>query len=178
MLFTLSLEALQPGTVYAWRVAANVTCASGSPGPNAAPLRSPWTPFRTRLAAFDAGAQWVGGFNELSSAVTLRSDVAVQRATAYVSAVGAFYLYLNGQQVGDHIMDPGQGVYPTRVKYLAFELNTTALQQGGSPNTFRATIGNYKWGYVRWEKTWLHCGLEGLSLACFRNYFALYHQVL
>ena len=29
----------------------------------------------------------------------------------YVSGVGAFYLYLNGQQVGENIMDPPQSVY-------------------------------------------------------------------
>ena len=140
---------LQPDTLYRWSVAADVVCTATHGNATAAEeLQTTTEPvaFRTRLAAFDSAAQWIGGYNELSASVHLASPVS--RATAYVSAVGAFYLYLNGQQVGDHIMDPGQGVYPVRHKYLAFELSPDALNANGGQHTFTALIGNYKWGCV------------------------------
>lgn len=145
----------------------NATCL-GSPPSTQLPT-SARIYFRTQPAAFPSSAVWIGGFNRLSTSITLAKPVA--RATAYCSGLGSFYLYLNGEQVGDHVMDPGQGVYPTRVKYLGFELaNNTALRPPGTPNTLVATIGNYKWGYL---DVWCNITAAGGPDGCRAFIFAL-----
>ena len=56
----------------------------------------------------------------------LRADVTLAatpvRARVFVSGLGAFYIYVNGQRVGDHVMDPPQTVYPSRVSFVTFDV--------------------------------------------------------
>lgn len=146
---------LSPAHTYSWRVA--VGASSDEP-----PLWSSWLPFDTALAqgAFDAaGAEWVGAANathtsgvagnqlRMRNGLALPEGVTVTRARAYVSGVGAFYLFLNGQQVGDHRLDPQQSNYKERIAYETFDI-TSMIQSGGEPNVFGAALGMYKWGYL------------------------------
>ena len=56
-------------------------------------------------------SSWIGGGSELRADLALPLGKSVVRARAYATGVGAFELHLNGQKVGDHILDPGEAVY-------------------------------------------------------------------
>jgi alpha-L-rhamnosidase len=72
----------------------------------------------------------------------LRRDFATSdkpvRATAYVTALGLYELYLNGARVGDAVMAPGWTDYHQRVEYQAYDV--TDLVASGE-NTIGALIG-------------------------------------
>jgi len=130
--------ALLPGTDYAWRVQttldSGVTEWSQPLSFATAPTAESWS-----------AAKWIGGHNQLRADIALPADTPITRARAYVTGVGAFYLYINGQQVGDHILDPPQTVYPKRMSYMTFDVSK--LIHPGA-NAIGAELGNYKWGYV------------------------------
>ncbi len=46
----------------------------------------------------------------------------VKRATAYIAGLGYYELYLNGQKVGDHVLDPGLTNYDKRVLYATYDV--------------------------------------------------------
>ena len=125
---------LDAGADYRWRV--QTTVGGKLTG------FSPSLPFTTAPASW-GGAQWIGGKNSLRTNFSLPSQPT--RARAYVSGLGAFYLYVNGQRVGDHVLDPPQTVYPKRVDYMAFDV-LSMLAPG--ENVVGALLGNYKWGYT------------------------------
>ena len=125
---------LDPGTDYKWRVQ---TTVGRKPTGFSTPLN-----FTTAPTSW-GGAQWIGGHNQLRSNFSLPSQPT--RARAYVSGLGAFYLYLNGKRVGDHVLDPPQTVYPKRVNYVAFDVLPMLVP---GENVVGALLGNYKWGYT------------------------------
>jgi hypothetical protein len=125
---------LDAGADYSWRV--QTTVGGLKTG------FSPLLHFSTAPASFGS-AQWIGGHNQLRSNFSLPGEPT--RARAYVSGLGAFYLYLNGRKVGDHVLDPPQTVYPKRVDYMAFDV-LPMLTSG--ENVVGALLGNYKWGYT------------------------------
>ena len=53
----------------------------------------------------------------------------IRRATAFVSGLGFFDLYVNGQLIGDQLMQPALTGYDRRVLYVAFDI-TSALHAG------------------------------------------------
>ncbi len=59
--------------------------------------------------------------------VTLDQDIA--RATAFVCGLGYYELYVNGEKVGDHVMDPGLTDYSKRVQYVTCDV-TDQLRPG------------------------------------------------
>ena len=63
----------------------------------------------------------------------------VKRATAYVTAMGAYELHLNGQKVGNDVLTPGWTQFNKRVYYQTYDV--TSLVQGGS-NTISAILGD------------------------------------
>jgi len=63
----------------------------------------------------------------------------VTRATAYVSGLGLFELYLNGRKVGDHVLEPALTDYAKRVLYVTFDI-TSQLQKG--VNAVGVMLGN------------------------------------
>ncbi len=73
----------------------------------------------------------------LRKAATLDQDVA--RATATVCGLGYCELYLNGEKVGDHVMDPGFTDYRKRVQYVSYDV-TEHLRRG--ENAVGAILGN------------------------------------
>lgn len=92
---------------------------------------------------FPGSAKWIGGGGQLHAThgLVLPAGV-VKHARAYVSGLGAFYLFLNGHQVGKNIMDPPQSVYSKRVLFETFDI-ASLLKPG--KNSVDALLGNYKW---------------------------------
>lgn len=84
----------------------------------------------------DWTAQWIGdvapSVDDVSATYLRRSfRVAGQprRAIAYVSALGLYELWLNGQRVGDHQLAPEWTDYTQRVQYQAYDV-TSLVRQG------------------------------------------------
>lgn len=62
----------------------------------------------------------------------------VSRATAYVTALGLYEFYINGQRVGDEVMAPGWTDYHQRALYQSHDV-TDLLREG--PNAVGAILG-------------------------------------
>jgi alpha-L-rhamnosidase len=63
----------------------------------------------------------------------------VRSARAYVTGLGYYELRLNGERVGDHLLDPGWTTYSKRVFYSTYDV-TRQLKQG--PNAVGLLVGN------------------------------------
>ena len=63
----------------------------------------------------------------------------VRRARVYVSGLGYYELRLNGQHVGDHVLDPGWTTYSKRVLYSTYDV-TDQVKRGA--NAFGVMLGN------------------------------------
>src|ERR1035437_9250244 len=63
----------------------------------------------------------------------------VSRARVYVSGLGYYELRLNGQRVGDQVLDPGWTTYSKRVLYSTYDV-TEQLKRG--PNALGVMLGN------------------------------------
>jgi len=68
------------------------------------------------------------------------------RATAYISGLGLYKLYINGQMVGDQELAPTPTDYAKVVKYNTFDV-TDLLVKG--PNVIAATLGNGRFFSMR-----------------------------
>lgn len=71
----------------------------------------------------------------------------VRRATAYVTALGNYELYMNGKRIGDHRIAPGYTQYDKRVAVQTYDV-TSGLQQG--VNAAGAILGD-GWYRVRYR---------------------------
>jgi len=69
------------------------------------------------------------------AAILLRKQINLSRqpvhATAYISGLGYYELYVNGRKVGDHVLDPGFTNYTQRVLYVTHDI-TDLLRSGRS----------------------------------------------
>ncbi|MDX9972876.1 MAG: family 78 glycoside hydrolase catalytic domain, partial [FCB group bacterium] len=63
----------------------------------------------------------------------------VKRAMAYISGLGLFELYVNGNRIGDHVLAPGCTEYNKRAFYVAFDV-TDKLAPG--KNAVGVMLGN------------------------------------
>lgn len=63
----------------------------------------------------------------------------VRRAVAYVSGLGHFDMYLNGEKVGDHFLDPGWSKYEKEALYVPLDV-TEYLRDGD--NAVGVMLGN------------------------------------
>lgn len=63
----------------------------------------------------------------------------IRRARMYISGLGYYEAYLNGQRVGDHVLDPGFTMYSKRVYYSTYDV-TEQLQKGD--NCIGVILGN------------------------------------
>ncbi len=62
------------------------------------------------------------------------------RATAYISGLGYYELYLNGKKVGDHVLDSILTDYDKRVPYVTYEINPRDC--AASKNVIGVILGN------------------------------------
>ena len=105
---------------------------------------SKWTAAQ-ELGAYGTAPWGQAGFTEERAlpARMLRKEFEIakklRRATAYVSGLGLFELYLNGQKVGDHVLAPGLTDYDKRVLYVTFDV-TKQLAPGR--NAIGLILGN------------------------------------
>jgi len=77
---------------------------------------------------------------------TAKKDI--RRARAYVTGLGSYIMYINGQRVGNDIFTPGWTEYPTRIQYQTYDV-TSRLQVG--ENAVGAVLGNMWWsGGLGW----------------------------
>jgi alpha-L-rhamnosidase len=73
----------------------------------------------------------------------LRITKEVRQARAYVAGLGYYELRINGQRVGDHVLDPGWTDYSKRVLYVTYDVGGM-LRQGN--NAIAAVVGQGRYG--------------------------------
>jgi len=112
------------------------------------------------LTPGDWKAQWIGldkampwdsitQFSRLSARYFLKTftqQLAVKRATVYVSGLGLYELFINGQRIGDAVMAPGATNFTRSVLYNTYDV-TKQLQQGN--NAIAAVLGNGRFFTMR-----------------------------
>lgn len=91
---------------------------------------------------------------------TFTIDELPEEGRVYVTGLGYFELYLNGQKVEDHILDPVKTRYDKSVRYLTFDI-TNQLQQG--ENTVGMVLGTGWYNHFA-EAVW------GFNQAPWRSY--------
>ncbi|MCX6877426.1 MAG: glycoside hydrolase family 78 protein [Verrucomicrobia bacterium] len=98
----------------------------------------------------DFKAKWIGAPTDapIEPAPLLRKtfslDKKIERATAYISGLGYYELTLNGQKVGDHVLDPKFTRYDRRVLYVTYDM-TRQLKNGN--NAMGVMLGNGWYNY-------------------------------
>lgn len=129
--------ALEPHTRYWWTVE---TWLDGKP------VRSRPTWFETaKMDPADWSASWITDHHdrEYEPAPLFRRDFSVGKRVAsarcYVSGLGYYELYLNGEKVGDNRLDPGFTDYSKRALYTTYDV-TPYLARG--VNTVGLRLGN------------------------------------
>jgi alpha-L-rhamnosidase len=68
-----------------------------------------------------------------------RIDKKIKRARVYVSGLGYYELHINGERIGDHVLDPGWTSYSKRVLYSTYDV-TENLKRGD--NAIGVMLGN------------------------------------
>lgn len=63
----------------------------------------------------------------------------IKKARAYICGLGYYELYVNGQKVGDHVLDPAQTDFEKRALYVPYDI--TELLQNGR-NAVGVCLGN------------------------------------
>ncbi|MBC7349299.1 MAG: family 78 glycoside hydrolase catalytic domain [Candidatus Aminicenantes bacterium] len=126
---------LQSNRTYYWKV--RVWDARGE--------ESPWSEvasFETGLfSASDWKGEWIGGENFLRKEFNLPEVPA--RARAFIAGLGYHELRVNGQKVGDQVLDPGWTTYPKRVLYTTHDV-TPFLKKGKNAIAVMLGEGWYK----------------------------------
>lgn len=74
-------------------------------------------------------ATWIGGkdIRRLRNEITLKDEI--KSARAYVTGLGYYEFYVNGEKVGDRVLDPAYGNYYEIVRYASFDV-TEMLKPG------------------------------------------------
>ena len=75
----------------------------------------------------------------LRRAFALSMHQPIVRARLYSTALGVYEAYLNGEQIGDHVLAPGWTSYDHRLRYQTFDV-THLLHPG--PNVLGAILGD------------------------------------
>ena len=144
-------ESLTSGTTYYWKVQVwnqddeSAWSETGS--------------FHTGLMnASDWEAGWISVADSAIAAPLLRKAFEVQKrvqsAYAYVTGIGYYELYLNGEKVGDHVLDPAMTDYSKRVLYSTYDVtdlldsgsNAAGIILGNGAYRMERMEGRYAWG--------------------------------
>ena len=153
---------LQSFTRYYWRVRAyNAALGTGSWSEPA------W--FETAmLRKEDWAARWIddGSANPAKDEdyykpdrmPLLRREFAItkkiEKARLYICGLGYYEAYINGQKVGDHVLDPGFTTYKKEVLYVTYDVTS---QVKGGRNVAGFMLGNGWWNplpfkfFGRWD---------------------------
>jgi len=102
---------------------------------------SPWS----KVGIFEMGllksedwkGKWIGGDSLFRKEFTIDKDIA--QARVYISGLGYYELRINGDKVGDYVLDPGWTDYKKRVLYSTYDI-TKYLKR--DKNTIGIMLGN------------------------------------
>jgi alpha-L-rhamnosidase len=87
--------------------------------------------------------KWIGAEDKHISSPLLRKEFKlnkeIEEAYIYISGLGYYELYINGNKVGDHVLDPGTTDYNKRVLYETYNV-TDYLKTGA--NAVGVMLGN------------------------------------
>lgn len=138
-LLTYKGRPLQPFTKYYWTV--QVWDKDGKPSS------------ANEIACFETGMMenknWCGAW--ISDNLNMKEKVApyfrksfgvqkkIRSARVYIAAAGLYELYINGNKISDHCLDPMYTRFDRRILYVTHDI-TTALQKG--ENTVGVLLGN------------------------------------
>ena len=84
---------------------------------------------------------WIGGGNQLRAEFQLPENIA--RARAYICGIGYYELRVNGNKVGNNVLDPGWTSYDKRVLYSTYDV-TPYLKRGANAVGVMLGEGWYK----------------------------------
>ena len=77
-------------------------------------------------------------------------DKTIKNAQAYICGLGYYELYLNGEKVGDHVLDPAPSNYDKQAYYVNYDI-TEELKLG--KNAFGIILGNGFYGQnISWNR--------------------------
>ncbi|MCL2348783.1 MAG: family 78 glycoside hydrolase catalytic domain [Planctomycetaceae bacterium] len=65
----------------------------------------------------------------------------IVRATAYISGLGYYELYVNGKRIGDHVLDPVLKDYNVSVPYVTYKIDPATLKSS-EDISISVTLGN------------------------------------
>ena len=116
----------------------------------------------SQVARFDTGlfdpedweGEWIGGKNQLRKEFSVNARV--KRGRTHVCGLGYYELQLNGQKVGNNVLDPGYTTYEKRILYSSYDI-TPFIHNG--VNALGAMLGK-GWSTVRLLKLQLNIELE------------------
>ena len=99
----------------------------------------------SRTATFEMGfleprdwkGKWITGGNLLRREFTLNTDI--KKARAYICGLGYYELRINGEKVGDHVLDPGWTDYKKKCLYVTYNI-IEYLKEG--KNCVAVMLGN------------------------------------
>lgn len=69
----------------------------------------------------------------------------IKRARAYICGIGYYELYLNGDKVGDHVLDPGWTDYNKRVLYVTYDVGGILIK---GDNAIGVMLGEGWYGHT------------------------------
>ena len=140
--------ALLPDRRYTWRLRYLSSTGSLSEWAQGS-FRTGLMPGASNVSPFDG--VWIGSqsinMNQLRREFTVPAGV--QSATVFLSGMGLYELYVNGQRVDEtRRLDPGWTEYELRVLYVSFDV--TALLQAGQLNCVGVMLGNGWYAPEQW----------------------------
>ncbi|WP_430974559.1 family 78 glycoside hydrolase catalytic domain [Sunxiuqinia rutila] len=111
------------------------------------------------LDAEDWQAQWITTREDIADASPIfrkefHIEKKVKQAYAFVTACGFYEFLLNGQKVGDHVLDPAVTDYRKTILYSTYNVteflqegtNVSGVMLGSGAYNLRQTEGRYSWG--------------------------------
>lgn len=104
------------------------------------------------LAESDWEGEWIGTDASISAPLLRKEfeiDNRVKNARAYISGLGWYELYINGQRVGNSVLDPATTDYAKRVLYVTHDL-TDMLSNG--VNVIGVMLGNGWYSEPGWRR--------------------------
>ena len=75
-------------------------------------------------------------------------DTRIQDARVYIGGLGYYELRINGEKIGDRVLEPGQTDYRKTVLYSVYDV-TSVLREGG--NAMGVMLGNGRYCSFRWR---------------------------
>jgi alpha-L-rhamnosidase len=133
-------KALVSGTKYDWTVTAWDKAGTACEAEEAAHFET------ALMSQAEWRAQWIRGKNLFRKEYAVKKPVAASRI--FVSGLGYYELRLNGQKVGDHVLDPAWTDYDQKIFYAAYDV--TGLLRDGA-NAVGVMLGNGR--YSPYEET-------------------------